>query len=71
MSNTGNFILSEAMLVVFISCVTVSIATSITRMNFHTDRIMEEKKREIVEKEREGMERWDGCQECIQEETAE
>lgn len=70
MSNTGNFILSEAMLVVFITCITVSIATSVTRMNAHTKRIIEEKKQEIAENEREGMERWDGCAECITEETA-
>lgn len=71
MSNTGNFVLSEAMLVVFITCITVSIATSVTRMNFHTEKIIEEKKMKIAEQEREGLERWRGCEECIVEETVE
>lgn len=71
MSNTGNFILSEALLVVFITCITVSISAGITSMNYHTDRIIEEKKNEIAEQEKEGLKRWGGCEECIAEETVE
>lgn len=71
MLNTGNFILSEAMLIVFITCIIVSISAGITRMNYHTERIIEEKKMDIAEKERDGLERWGGCEECIVEETAE
>lgn len=69
MWNTGNFVLSEAFLVIFISCISVSIAAGVTRITVNTAHLLEDEKNEIAEIEKEGMERWSGCQICIETDT--
>lgn len=67
LSSAGNFLLTDGLVVLAVTGMIVSICTSAVRLNVNTERIIGEKKTEIADIEREGMERWSGCQKSAEE----